>query len=537
VYGRTAEIYSLDAVRVDGRVYGNARHFGIAGWKTWVGIAAAAVILIVAAFGPVRLLPLAREARAVDVAGATLVRDGVTTALVDGASIAMADEVRVAEGGHATLLLAGSWARLDGGAAVRVSALGRETAVDQLAGRVYHRVDPTSGRYQVQTGPLAWTATGTAFDLARTPIDGTSGETARLIAIEHSVSLGGAGDVVVPEGETMTVRFGPALPASATPGLVLDGELRGTWLARNAALDRSLGYPMGVFDRLDRPTPTPTASQTPEPIFEPEPTDEPTAEPTEEPTEEPTASPTASPTATPTRTPSPTLTATPTPLPTPRPTPRPTPKPTPPPVASLSLQLMSCGGGVVINWSGYEGTGFHHYATLRSTTSAIPLRYPPTGGVQDLDSASTTNRSRTSAYDSAVSGGITFYYRTVAVNSANRIIAASPVRSALGQPERTAMGNLEVAGTSGALSFGWDAYGGEGCFGNYRLVYSATDSTPDFFSDGSATLWTGENPAATGVEGRTVQPGTYYFRLQVICYTDLGSFVTAQTSVRQFEAP
>ena len=40
--------------------------------------------------------------------------------------------------------------------------------------------------------------------------------------------------------------------------------------------------------------------------------------------------------------------------------------------------------------------------------------------------------------------------------------------------------------------------------------------------------------ARPNVEGRTIEPGTYYFRLQVICYTDLGSFVTAQTSVRQF---
>lgn len=534
VYRRTADIYSLDAVRVHGQVRGHARSFGLAGWKTWVGLAAAAVVLLVAAFGPIRLLPVAHEARALDVAAATLIRDGVTSALENGGSLEMGDEVRVAAGGHATLLLAGSWARLDEGADVRISALGREElALDQLAGRVYHRVDRTTGRYQVQTGPVAWTANGTAFDLERSPVPGSGAETARLVAIEHSVSVGGAGDLVVAEGETLTVQFGPALPAEGIQGLVGDSELRGGWLARNAALDRALGYPLGVFDRLDRPKPTPTATDTPEPTETPEP--EPTAEPTEAPTATPSATPTRRPTPTPTVAPTPTPKPTPKPTPglTPRPTPKPT--PTPPPIAPLSLQLTSCGGGVVINWSGYEGAGFHHYATLRGTSSSIPLTYPPTGAIQDLDGASTTDVNRTSAYDAGVSGGITFYYRTVAVDAASRVIAASPVRPAVGNPERTDMGALDVAGPSGALSFGWTAYaGGEACFGTYRLVYSATDATPEYFSDGSTLLWSGETAATSETTDTTLGPGSYYFRLQVICSTELGSFVTAQTAVRQF---
>jgi len=247
-------------------------------------------------------------------------------------------------------------------------------------------------------------------------------------------------------------------------------------------------------------------------------------------TPEPTAAPTPIPTAPP-------------PAPTPPP-PAPPPTPTPPSMPSLALSLKSCDGGVVIQWSKYAGADFNHYTTLRNTVANIPLAYPPQGGAVDFGGTYTTDRFALSAVDATGTPPTTYYYRAMAFNISDQVIAASAIGSAQALP-MASLNPLGVAldpgGTGGTL-FTWTPYAGPGgCFTFYKVVASPTNPDPSYLN-GDPYLWAGSTQSDGSV---VVPPGhpnfvsgqTYFVRVQVIRTTALGAFVAAQTAVTTYLVP
>jgi hypothetical protein len=491
--------------------------------RTWAILGIGVIVLAVAAagFATGRFTPTPGN-RVGEAADATLIRSGGSQPLVAGTALLIGDEIRVAAGGHATLILGSSQTRLAGGADVRLNVLaGPAVQLALLAGRAYHRVvEPAGDSYAVVTGPYTWTASGTAFDLNRTPAPG-GGEEVTLLALEHAIAIDGPDThMQVAEGSSATVMFGNPASAGVTVGPIPTSVFSDPWLIKNAKTDESLGYPIGALAGVAlAPNDTPSTSPSPSPS------------PTESPADSPSVSPSDSPSPTPGQTPTPT----PTPTPGTSPSPSPSPTPTATPQPTFGLALTSCPGGVVLNWSKYSGTGFVRYVTLRNSSPTIPRAYPPQAGSIVLAGAGTTVLARTSAADATVSNGFTYWYRTLALGSGGAVLAASAIESGLGYGQAN-LGFLSLNGT--VLS--WPYYRGNlACFSEYRLLYSSNpDPTP---ANSSAVTWkpatpqTGSNvqipAAASWNQGQTI-----YFRVEVLRVTALGSFVVAQTSNIQLYA-
>jgi len=243
-------------------------------------------------------------------------------------------------------------------------------------------------------------------------------------------------------------------------------------------------------------------------------------------------------------TPPPTAAPTPTPAtdPTPPPPPPPPPTSTPPPPgpAALSLSLKPCDGGVVIQWSKYQGVDFNHYTTLRNTVNNIPLAYPPQGGAVDFGGTYATDRFVLSAVDAIGAPGTTYYYRAMAFDVNDQVIAASDIGSAQAGP-MLSMGGLGVAPDAGGTQFTWNTYGGPaGCFSYYKIVWSTTNSDPSYL-DGDPNVYL-VHATTDKTESTTVSPwwpttGIYYVRIQALRFTDLGAFVAAQSDVTTYVVP
>jgi|GEM_PF-2983151 len=499
-----------------------ARPIGILPAPRWVVLAvAAAVVVAVVGTSAGRLFGGPADAQASETVGATLVRDGQSMPLHDGTALLARDEVRVTAGGRATLHLGSSLTRLDGGADVRVDDLTADRIrLELLGGRSYYRVSlPAGGTFVVTTGPVRWTALGTAFDLDREPF-AAGRERVDLLGLQHSVGVVGPNlRTTVAEGRAASVFLGANGDDASdlTIGGIDAVRLDDPWLTANARADRALGLPLGVLDRLAvEPQPT---SVGPDGSIEPVPSDGvlPTADPNTAETPQPTSHPTAKPTA--------------------KPTPEPTPKPTPQP--NLELGLLGCDGGVVIDWSQYGGGGFNHYITLRDTSAAIAKAYPPEGGAVVVDGTYSSVRTKTDAHDATPSGGPTLFYRTLALDGSDRVLAASPVKG-VETSAVAALGSLSVAPGDGTTTgFGWLPYTGPGdCFSWYKLVYSADDSTPSFFTGGTVAFFSAEQGLADAAA--EIPSGTYYFRLQVLRQTTLGSpvkFLVAESDVTSYTVP
>jgi len=239
---------------------------------------------------------------------------------------------------------------------------------------------------------------------------------------------------------------------------------------------------------------------------------------------------------TPSVTPGPTRTPRPTARPTPKPTPKPTAEPTPA-MAQLDLVATGCDGGVVLDWSTYEGGGaFNHYTTLRNTSESIPKAYPPQGGAVDPGSTTTTNVAKTSAVDTGASAGVTYYYRTMALNASNAVIGASSIVSAVSAPVGS-LGTLGVAPDSGQTKLTWSTFSGDGCFSWYKVVYSETNASPSYLGGDPALTAISDRSVGTLTTGDFASGHTYYLRVQVIKTTDLGAFLVAQTDVATYTVP
>ena len=273
---------------------------------------------------------------------------------------------------------------------------------------------------------------------------------------------------------------------------------------------------------IETASPSPTASPTP------------SLTPTPSPTPTPTPSPTPQPTATQTPTPKPTPVA---PPPTPVPTPVPTATPAPP-VGAMALTVSGCNGGVVLEWSKVVDARFHHYTTLRSASAEIPPAYPPQGGAVEVAGTFIKDPAATSATDASAPTGTTLHYRTMAFDAENRVIAASPVQSALAKPVAS-LGTLTATPADpGKTTFAWAPYGGPGaCFSYYKLVYSETDPSPSYLAGSAAWAVLGDQGTTSVTIGEPIPGTTYYVRLQTIRATATGKIVVAQTDVLTWVAP
>jgi len=485
--------------------------------------AAAAVVVAVVGLNAGILFQAPPATRVAAAVGATLVRDGEATPLILGAELQAADEVRVGESGSATLVVGDSRIRLDGGANVRLATIERSRIeIDQVAGRAWHRVIlPDGGRYVVTTGPVTWTAKGTAFDIDRSGAAAPGGDTVRELSIEHGVVAEGPGlRVTIDEGRGATVRLDGA-PTVTTIDVSAFTASSDPWIRANGAADRADGLPLGLLEGVDLAvaSPPPTAVITPRPTA--------TASPTEVPviTAPPTAAPTPPPTA----------------APTPRPTPKPTPKPTPAPTfGSMTLTALACPGGVVLDWSVPEIASLNHVQVLRGASAEIPTQYPPAGGITAIEGGFSTDPAKSDGRDVTAEAG-SAWYRAVAFNAEDVAIAASPAKgvTTAGIADLGPLGIVDGAPDSGDLTFGWSAFGGSGdCFTYYKLVASIEDATPSYLEGTDFAQAVG----AQGATGTAITDGlssgqSYYFRLQAIRVTSLGKFVVAQSEVQQHLVP
>jgi len=456
-----------------------------------------ALLLGATAYASGRLLtPGTLAATVVEASGATATRVGTPIQLTAGTALQAGDTVTVSSQGSAVLGLGDSRVRLAGGSAVhldRVDAAG--VTVAQLAGRAYYRdVSATDAPFLVTTGPVTWAATGTAFDTDREPVaagQGSGQERVTLLAIQDAVTASGPGfDTSVPQGDRAIVYIGAATPTVAP---VLDtvpaSALVDPWIQANGAADLAAGLPLGILDgHLQVALASPTASPSP-PVFV---------------TPSPQLTDTPFPTALVTPSPTPTPTVAPKPVATPRITPGPTPSPTPG-IGTLGLAAATCPGGVVLDWSKYTGTGaFKRYVTLRSPAGPPPVTYPPTGGsIAPIDG--TTSRAAASGYDQTGAGS-PYWYRTLAVATDGKVLAASPARYAGGGGGVATIDSFSAmaSATPNETDFLWTSFSGPGrCFSEY-LIVSGSWSYPLF---GIGTY---------GAEGIPITCTGQSFELQVI---------------------
>jgi hypothetical protein len=207
-------------------------------------------------------------------------------------------------------------------------------------------------------------------------------------------------------------------------------------------------------------------------------------------------------------------------------------------MGTLSLSLKNCDGGVVLNWSKYTGGGFNHYTALRNSVADVPLAYPPEGGAIDFGTTYTTDPFKTESYDASAAAGSTAWYRAMAFDADDGVIAASDVVSTV---PKVVLG-LGVLGVSqpADVQFDWTPYGGPAaCFSYYKLVGSKTNPEPSYLEGGLDVAIPISEQSASSFTATIAEipPGTYWFRLQAVRATSLGKFIVAETDVTQFTIP
>ena len=452
--------------------------------------------------------------RTVDAAGATLVRNGQSIDLGPGTAILSGDEIRTSATGHAIVALGSSRARLDSGSDLIVTEITADSiALQQVAGRVYHRVwVPAGGTYVVTTSGVTWTAHGTAFDLDEQPEPG-GGTHLTLLTIENAVTVAAPGvSVTVPQGRQAEIVVGTETdlsnlstgPQSAT---VLDDP----WLVDNAARDVADGFDPGVLATV--PGSHAQATSTPEA----------TPSPTPEPTETPSASQSVEPSAGPTVTPTPSAT----PSTTPKATPEPTDAPT---VQALDLQVKACPGGTILDWNAAAASGpFDHYKTYRSSSAAF-------GSPVLVSGATTSSRTATSAADPGATGP--HWYRTYAYDKNDTVIARSDTPAAVGLGAADSLSPLAVGQISpGQTEFTWAVPSLPGACGSVTKIVYSKGGDPTYGAAGTRSLSYSGDVGAHEVTLGTVPSGTWTFRVQVIRITALGAVVTAQSFPVSYKVP
>ena len=482
-------------------------------WRSLVRLVALLVVVAMlvgaTAYASGRLLPPGTlSATVVEATGATATRIGTPIPLTAGTALQVGDTVTVASRGSAVLGLGDSQVRLAGGSAVhldRVDAAG--VTVAQLAGRAYYRVTTDAhAPFAVTTGPVTWTATGTAFDTDREPVatgQGSGQERVTLLAIQDAVAASGPGfDTSVPQGERAVVYIGAATPTVA-PALdaIPASALADPWLQANGAADLATGLPLGVLDgHLQVALASPTASASPSPFV--------------------------TPSILPTDTPFPTALDTPSPTPDDwarRPARRRGPRPPRPPrrrrvSARWTLAAASCPAGVVLDWSTYSGTGvFKRYVTLRSPSGPPPVTYPAHGlhragrpGHQQAVIGPATTRREPEA---------TSTYRTLALDKDGKVLAASAARYAGAGGGAASISDFTAVKDGQRTDFAWTPFSGpSGCFTEYRFTRRLMELHP-----------AAPRPRPAVPTDLAVTCGAQLFVMEAIRVTSLGELIVAES--------
>ncbi len=476
----------------------------------WIAAGLAASVAIATLFyGSGVFWPERATATADQAIAATLVRGGASSALAAGGELQEGDEIRVAAGGRATLALGTSIVRLDSGAALRLASLDPyHEAVDQLAGRAYHRVSvPAGGDYQVITDSATWVAHGTAFDIERMAIAG-GGEEVRGLALQHGVDLRGPGlEASLPEGTSAVVVLRANGVQLDTPVMEPIGSqtLADAWLAENAGLDARLGLPLGLLASIASPTPTI------------EPTPEATPEPATVPTEAATPAPTPSPTPTPT------------PAPTPKPTPKPTPTPAPAGPPNLGqLTITDKGGGTYkFQWPKYTGSGFQYYKLVYAPWGTEPNFPSSPYWACNSPATATSWTGSIAAGDYAVRLQVVDESKGVVIRAQTNIVRLTVTAPSL--PPTVDLGTLGVSppDVDGRYTFSWNAYTG-GPFSYYKLSGVPYPETPGY-AEGKG-YWEVIGPGTTSAT-INVESGTWNINVEAIGYPGGPPYAYGRTTV------
>ena len=230
-----------------------------------------------------------------------------------------------------------------------------------------------------------------------------------------------------------------------------------------------------------------------------------------------------------------TLRPTPSATPSPTSTPRPLPTPVPDAPETLELEVTGCPGGVVVDWSPATHPEFHHYTALRSIEAEVDPAYPPIAPAVDWGDSYGTDRFVTSAVDATlIPSDTTLYYRVMAYDPVNRVVAATPVRHTH-LAEVVELGALVVGEGEAASSthLDWTLYGGLArCFSAYHVLVGPAGTTP------TSTLTVLSDQSTTELETLGLHPGeSYAIQVTVMRSTTLGAFLVARSEIATYTVP
>ena len=221
--------------------------------------------------------------------------------------------------------------------------------------------------------------------------------------------------------------------------------------------------------------------------------------------------------------------------PSPTPSPRPLPTPVPDAPETLELEVTGCPGGVVVDWSPATHPEFHHYTALRSIEAEVDPAYPPIAPAVDWGDSYGTDRFVTSAVDATlIPSDTTLYYRVMAYDPVNRVVAASPVRHTH-LSEVVELGPLVVGAGEAASSthLDWTLFGGLArCFSSYQVLIGPAGTTP------ASTLTVISDQSTTELETLGLHSGeSYVIQVTVVRSTTLGSFLVGHTDIATYTVP
>ena len=224
--------------------------------------------------------------------------------------------------------------------------------------------------------------------------------------------------------------------------------------------------------------------------------------------------------------------------PAPSPTAVAAPLPTPVPDApeTLELEVTGCPGGVVVDWSPATHPEFHHYTALRSIEAEVDPAYPPIAPAVDWGDSYGTDRFVTSAVDATlIPSDTTLYYRVMAYDPVNRVVAASPVRHTH-LSEVVELGPLVVGtgrGGSRAPHSTGRLFGGLArCFSAYQVLIGPAGTTP------ASTLTVISDQSTTELETLGLHSGeSYAIQVTVVRSTTLGGFLVGHTEIATYTVP
>jgi hypothetical protein len=211
------------------------------------------------------------------------------------------------------------------------------------------------------------------------------------------------------------------------------------------------------------------------------------------------------------------------------------PPPNPDAPETLELRVTGCPGGVVVDWSPALHPEFHHYIALRSIEPEVNPAYPPIAPAVDWGDSYATDRFITAAVDATLIPSDTdLYYRVMAYDEVNRVVAASPVRHA-NLSEVVDLGALviEPGEEAGSTHLDWTLFGGLGrCFSAYHVLTGPLGTTP------GSTLTVMSDQSTTELETLGLHPGSSYaIQVRAVRSTTLGDFVVAETEIAGYTVP